>query len=171
MPRRGTMSLLHSHSVSVCLDLVLTMSEARQLMDHSVGHHMRLLTGITTNSEGFYMHLPSEPILVMGSIKALYQKLDYLGKALDTLSKDLCSAGLIEKDILGELCVHTLLLIAHNFATPIPDPLHGQNYLKPVPLMFFLDKLFGRALFNSSDRNKFEDALAKCTSILRIGSA
>jgi hypothetical protein len=97
----------------------------------------------------------------MGSIKTLYEKPDHLGKALNTLSKDLCSAGLVEKGIWGELCARTLLLIARDFAALITGPLRGQNYLKPVPLMFFLDKLFGRALFNSSDRKKFEDAFGK----------
>ena len=33
---------------------------------------MRLLTGVMTDSDGFYMHSPSEPILMMGSIDILY---------------------------------------------------------------------------------------------------
>ena len=122
---------------------------------------MRLLTGIAAKSEGFYTHSPSEPVLVMGSIKTLYEKPDLLPKALNTLSKDL-SAGLVEKGVWGELCARTLLLIARDFAAPDSGSLRGRNYLKPVPLMLFLDKLFGRALFNNpSDRQKFEDAFGK----------
>ncbi|KAF8327857.1 hypothetical protein F5887DRAFT_924568 [Amanita rubescens] len=144
-------------SQRLCLDLVLTASKAIKLADRSVEHHMRLLTGIATNSDGFYTHSPSEPVLVMGSIHILYNTKQDLGKVLDTLSRGLCGAGLVEKGIWGELCVRTLLLIARDFAAPLYSSHNGRNYLKPVRLMSFLDKLFG-GIFDPSDRQKFDNA-------------
>jgi hypothetical protein len=145
-------------SQRLCLDLVLTASEAIKLADRSVGHHTRLLTGIATNSDGFYTHSPSEPVLVMGSINILYNTKQDLGKVLDTLSRGLCGAGLVEKGIWGELCARTLLLIARDYAAPPHSSHNGRNYLKPVPLMSFLDKLFGEDIFDPSDRQKFDNA-------------
>ena len=82
---------------------------------------MRLLTGIATDSDGFYTHSPSKPILMMGSIDILYntEEWGHLWNILNTLSQDLFLLGLVEKGILGELCVCTLLLIVRNFAAPL----------------------------------------------------
>ena len=81
---------------------------------------------------------------------------DHLWQVLSTLSCNLCSMGLVEKGILGELSACTLILIAHNFTTPPHS--HSQNLLKPVPLLHFLDPLFGRDIFTCSDRLKFDNA-------------
>ena len=149
-------------SQRLCLDPAMATSEAIELADRSVAHHMRILAGFSPKGDRFYTHSPSEPVLVMASIDLLYRsKSNDLPEVLNTLSRDLCGAGLVEKGILGELGARTLLLIARDFAAPTPDPLRGRNYLKPVPLMDFLDKLFGRALFNPPDRKKFEDAFGK----------
>ena len=117
---------------------------------------MRLLTGITPMCDGFNTHSPSEPVLVMGSINLLYNKPDVLGEVLNTFSQSLCGAGLVEKGMWGELCARTLLLIARDFTAPFS--LKGRNYLKPVPLMDFLRTLFGRDIFDPSDKVKFDNA-------------
>ena len=139
-------------SQRLCLDPVIAMSEAIGLADHSVADHMRLLTDIPANHDRFYTHSPSEPILVMGSIDILYNppQPDRLQDVLNTLSQDLCGAGLVEKGTLGELGARTLLLIARDFASPRYS--RGPNLLKPVPLLHFLHTLFGRDIFVSSDR-------------------
>ncbi|KAF8240580.1 hypothetical protein L208DRAFT_1420405 [Tricholoma matsutake] len=145
-------------SQCLCLDPVIAASEAIELVDCSVAHHMRLLTGFSTNSKKFSMHLPSEPILVMGSIDILHNTpdLDHLWQVLSTLSHDLCSAGLVEKGVLGELDACTLILIVRDFAAPPHSS--SCDLLKPVPLLHFLDTLFGRDIFTCSDRPKFDNA-------------
>ncbi|KAF8347980.1 hypothetical protein F5887DRAFT_673723 [Amanita rubescens] len=145
-------------SQRLCLDPVIAASEAMELSDRSVAHHMRLLTGFSPHSHRFYTHSPSEPVLVMGSIDILYnsQEPDRLRRVLNTLSQDLCGAGLIEKGILGELGARTLLLIARDFAAP-RSPRNVPNLLKPVLLLDFLDTLFGKDIFDLSDRPKFKN--------------
>jgi hypothetical protein len=144
-------------SQRLCLDPVIVNSEALKLADHSVAHHMRLLTGFSTNYKTFYTHLPSEPILVMGSADILYNNShpDRLQLVLDTLSKDLCSTGLVEKGVLGELGARTLLLIARDFAAPLHT--HSRNLLKPVHLLDFLHTLFQKDMFNHSEFDKAFD--------------
>ena len=145
-------------SQRLCLDPVLAASEAIELADRSVAYHMRLLTGFSTNYDRFYTHSPSEPILVMGSIDILYNTShpNRLRQVLNTLSQDLCRAGLVEKGVLGELGARALILIARDFAAPSHS--RGRDLLKPVPLLHFLDTLFGKDIFTRSDKQKFDDA-------------
>ncbi|KAF8816611.1 hypothetical protein BYT27DRAFT_7220522 [Phlegmacium glaucopus] len=161
-------------SQHLCLDLVMATSEAIlyiaensktniALADRSIAHHMRLLTGLSTNSNRFFTHSPSEPVLVMGSIDILYNttQSDLLGQVLNTLSEHLCGAGLVEKGILGELGARTLILIARDFTAPLHSSHIGRNLLKPVLLLDFLRILFGRDIFSPSDKEKFDNAFGK----------
>jgi hypothetical protein len=128
-------------SQRLCLDPVLAGSEAVQLADRSVANHMRLLTGVSTRSEFFYTHSPSEPILALGSAKLLYESPGNLGTALETLASGLCSAGLVENGTLGELAVRTLLLIARDFSSS--GQARWRHLLQPVPVLDLLETLFG----------------------------
>ncbi|KAK2464638.1 hypothetical protein APHAL10511_003331 [Amanita phalloides] len=157
-------------SQRLCLDPVMAASEAVNLADRSVAHYMRLLTGLSTNYDKSYTHSPSEPILVMGSSSILYAKgKDCLGHVLNTLSQDLCGAGLVDKGILGELGARTLLLIARDFAALVaPGPFappfaaqRGLDLLMPVPLLQFLCKLFGKANFTTYVEPKLNKAFSK----------
>jgi hypothetical protein len=150
-------------SQRLCLDPVIAASEALELAGRGVTDRMRLLTGFSTDSDRFYTHSPSEPVLVMGSIDILYNtsQPDRLQRVLDTLSRGLCDAGLVEKGVLGELGARTLILIARDFAAPPHSHSLGRNLLKPVPLMHFLDTLFGRDIFTRSDELKFDNAFSK----------
>ena len=143
-------------SQRLCLDPVLAGSEAVQLADRSVAHHMRLRTGFSDNQEIFYTHSPSEPILVLGSAFLLYHGPHQWGPVLHTLSHDLCSAGLVEKGVLGELGARTLLLIARDFASPFENG--HPNLLIPVRLLHVLDTLLGGFQWASSNRPGFDDA-------------
>jgi hypothetical protein len=145
-------------SQRLCVDLVLTDSEVIKLVDHSVAHHMRLLTSIVADCNAFNTHSPSEPVLVMGSIDLLYNEPHLLGEVLNTFSQSLCGAGLVKKGMWGELCAHTLLLTARDFTAPPHFSHKGWNYLKPVPLMGFLHTLFGRDIFDPSDKLKSDNA-------------
>ena len=131
---------------------MLVGSEALELADRSVAHHMRLLTGFSATGDAFYTHSPSEPILVLGSHHLLYKQPggQLLAPVLDTLTTDLCSAGLVEKGLLGELGARTLLLIARDFATP--------DLLQPVGLLRFLGSLFGSKSWAGGDQPKFDEA-------------
>jgi hypothetical protein len=147
-------------SQRLCLDPVLAGAEAIQLADRSVSHHMRVLTGFSDNHSIFYTHSPSEPILALGAIDILYNARDSkrLGRVLNTLSADLCSAGLVDKGLLGELSARILLLIARDYAAPIEQS--RRNYLKPVLLMDVLSKLFGTTTWAGSNQEKFNNAFA-----------
>jgi hypothetical protein len=121
---------------------------------------MRLLTGFSDNGALFYTHSPSEPILALGSGSILYNQgpPNYLRDSLFTLSKDLCSAGLVEKGIMGELAARALLLVARDFTAP--EHVSGRDLLKPVRLLDFLNTLFGNKKWAGSDQLKFDTAFA-----------
>ena len=83
--------------------------------------------------------------------------------ALETLSKDLCLAGLIEKGLMGELAARFLLLAARDYAAPIDNEGH-RNLLKPVPLLDVLQMLFGNNDWcDQSFKTAFSDAFVNFT--------
>ena len=150
-------------SQRLCIEPVLVGSEAVALADRSVSHHMRLITGISDDRRIFYTHSPSEPILVLGAVNILYNMEDDkgLGRVLETFCKDLCSAGLVEKGLTGELCARTLLILARDFAAPMERD-RGPNLLKPVHLLEVIDTLFGNTsqpwAGNTKNRKEFNKA-------------
>ena len=150
---KNTIHVFAVLSQRLCLEPVIAASEAIELANHSVAHHMRLFTGFSPKN---YTHSPSEPVLVMGSIDLLYntEEKDRLPQVLNALSEKLCGAGLVEKGILGELGARILLLISRDFTAP--HGLRGPDLSKPVRLLDFLDTLFGRNVF--TDPGNFENA-------------
>jgi hypothetical protein len=144
----------------LCVEPVLASTEALQLADRSVANHMRLLTGFSDNRRMFYTYSPSEPLLTLGAVQLLYDQRDdtLLRRVLDTFSKNLCSAGLVEKGLLGELGGRTLLLVARDFAAPISSKGLGRDLLEPILLMDFLDTLFGNKTWCDPHRAEFSDA-------------
>jgi hypothetical protein len=143
----------------LCVEPVLASTEALQLADRSVANHMRLLTGFSDNRRTFYTYSPSEPLLTLGAFHLLYnQRSDLLGRVLDTFSKNLCSASLVEKGLLGELGGRTLLLVARDFAAPKSSKGFGRDLLKPVLLMDFLYTLFGNETWCDPHRTAFLNA-------------
>jgi hypothetical protein len=138
-------------SQRLCIDLVLASSEAIALADRSVTYHMRILTGISeADGQTFYTYSPSEPLLALGAIKILYDESDtgLWAKILDTFNHRLCSAGLVEKGLLGELASRILFIIARDFAAPYKGG-EGRNLLEPVLLLRLIDKLFGNTTWCS----------------------
>jgi hypothetical protein len=152
-------------SQRLCIEPVLVGSEAIALADQSVAHHMRLITGISADRRTFYTYSPSEPILVLGAANILYntKEAKRLGRVLDTFSKRLCSSGLVEKGLIGELGARVLLLLARDFATPMEGG-RGPNLLKPIRLLTMIDTLFGQTAWTGivehrkAYDNAFEDA-------------
>ena len=148
-------------SQRLCLDPVLVGSEASELAERSVAYHMRLINGFSDNGEAFYTHSASEPILVQGSLDLLYNQWGghHLARVLKTLTIHLCSAGLVEKGLLGELGARTLLVIARDFAAPVQQDIYNQrNFLQPVGLLHFLGSLFGSKSWAGGGQPKFDDA-------------
>ena len=147
-------------SQRICLDPGLAGAEATQLADRSVAHHMRLLTGFSSNFAMFYTHSPSEPPLVLGALDILYNTPDKkrLGKVLETLSTDLCSSGLVDKGHLGELGARTLVLTSRDYAAPIEQG--TRNFLKPVRLLEVLNHLFGTTTWGGPNQEKFDKAFS-----------
>ena len=131
-------------SQRLCIEPVIANSEAIELANRSVANHMRLITGISDDRRTFYTYSPSEPILVLAAVGILHNPEDdkRLGRVLDTFNKRLCSAGLVEKGLIGELGARILLLLARDFAVPMV-PRRGRNLLNPVPLLTVIDTLFG----------------------------
>lgn len=141
-------------SQRVCLDLVMSSTEAMELADHSVENHMRLLVGFTENGYKFFTKSPSEPILALAAAELLYSSpalsetitASYtasLGAALKTLNKSLCGAGLVDKGLLGELAGRILLLLARDMAAPRRGRI-AENLLMPISVMAFLNQLLGK---------------------------
>ena len=145
-------------SQRLCVDPVVASSEAIALADRSVSSHMRLLTGISTDSRVFYTYSPSEPLLVLGAVDILYADDRHWAQVLDTFSQELCSAGLVEKGLLGELAARTLLIIARDFTAPKKNSGHGRNLLQPVLLLDFLGQLLKNDTRCVEDRKGFQDA-------------
>ncbi len=147
-------------SQRLCLDPVLSGTEAVKLADRSVAHHMRLLIGLSDDGAMFYTHSPSEPMLALGGAHLLYDKtnqvVDPLPTTLGTFCVDLCSAGLVEKGIMGELAARTLLLVARDFT----GPMQGGHRDLLNRLLDFLDRLFGGKEWAGRKRSKFETAFA-----------
>ena len=144
-------------SQRVCIQSVLVGSEAIGLADRSVAHHMRLITGISDDRRTFYTYSPSEPILVLAAVNNLYNTGDdkCFGQVLDTFSKHLCSSGLVEKGLTGELAARILLLLARDFAAPVERD-RCRNLLKPVPLLTVIDNLFGDTLWAGTAEHRSE---------------
>ncbi|KAF8331451.1 uncharacterized protein EI90DRAFT_3057981 [Cantharellus anzutake] len=150
-------------SQRLCLDLVIANREAVMLANRSVSHHMRLLTGLSVDNALYYTHSPSEPVLALGAALLLYDHPGQLPLALDTLSQDLCLAGLVEKGLMGELAARFLLLTARDYAAPFDAEGH-RNLLKPVHLLDVLQILFGKDWCNDDDfKTAFSDAFVNFT--------
>jgi hypothetical protein len=145
-------------SQRICLEPALAGVEAINLADRSVAHHMRLLTGFSNNHSLFYTHTPSEPILVLGAIRLLYNDSKTLGAALKTLSADLCSAGLVNKSLLGELAARILILTARDYATRLPEA--WTSHLKPMRLLDVLNQLFGSMTWADRNQQAFNTAFS-----------
>jgi hypothetical protein len=136
-------------SQRLCLDTVLAARDDRNLADRSVSYHMRLLTGISPESKALYTYSPSEPVLALAATRLLFAIPGSWARVLDTLSERLCQSGLIEKGLTGELGARTLLLIARDLAAPKEN--NRPDFLKPVPLLDFLDVLFGNTSWCSKE--------------------
>ncbi|KAF8331025.1 uncharacterized protein EI90DRAFT_2996148 [Cantharellus anzutake] len=153
-------------SQRLCLDIVLMSTGAAELAERSVSHHMRLLTGLSAGNAILYTHSPSEPILALGAARLLYHPhapKERLSSVLETLSTDLCLAGLVEKGSMGELAARFLLLTARDFTAPIDKKRH-RNLLKPVRLLDVLQILFGNNDWcDQSLKTAFRDAFVNFT--------
>jgi hypothetical protein len=149
----------HYHVLAVLsqrlgLDPVLGSLEARRLADGSVARHMRLLTGISPDGRELHTHSPSEPALVLGAVDILYNGEARWRSVLNSLSVTLCKGAMVEKGVMGELAGRTLLLLARDYTAPrgtngVPD------VLQLVPVMDFLDKLFGSTIWCGKQREAF----------------
>ncbi|KAK2467164.1 hypothetical protein APHAL10511_000713 [Amanita phalloides] len=147
-------------SQRLCLS-VLSSPEAIEFADHSVSSHMRLLTEFSSNGPFFHTYSPSEPMLALGGAHVLYElgTLDHLPSSLETLSRSLFSAGLVDKGIMGELAARTLLLVARDVTAPIRD--RRRDLLKPVRLLEFLVTLFGNTQWAGEYQSSFDTAFAQ----------
>ena len=146
-------------SQRLCLEPAFGSSEAIQLAERSVANHMRLLTGVSDCKDILYTSSPSEPILALASASILNScGENRWPETLNTLSKDLCSAGLVEKGLLGELNARILLIVARDFAAPRTDGDGRRDLLQPVRLLDFLDVLFGNSQWAGTARPAFEEA-------------
>ena len=149
-------------SQRLCIEPILVGSEAIELADRSVAHHMRLITGVSADRRTFHTHSPSEPILVLGAVDILHNtgEAKLLGRVLDTYSKDLCSSGLVEKGLLGEFGARVLLILARDFAS-LDEHGHSPNLswlLKPVHLLKVIDTLLDKTWAGTDDREAYNKA-------------
>ena len=142
-------------SQRISVDTVLVCSEALQLADRGVANHMSLM-GISYEQRTFQTNAPSELMLALAAARLLYTENTVLGTVLDTFNHNLCEAGLVEKGHLGELAARILLTVARDLAAPKKSFASDRDLLQPVPLMGFLDKLFGDNEWCITHRNDFD---------------
>jgi hypothetical protein len=65
------------------------------------------------------------------------------GEVLGTFNIQLCQTGIVEKGLVGELAAWTLLLVTRDFAVPTVENDTCPDMLQPIPLLLFLNTLFG----------------------------
>ncbi|TFK75164.1 hypothetical protein BDN72DRAFT_561208 [Pluteus cervinus] len=127
----------------LCIDTILCGKEAATLTKRTVSDHMRLLVGLSEDRRTFYPSSPSEPVLAVAAAFTLYTNPKFsLNKVLAGFEKHLCSAGLVDKGLLGELAARLLLLTARDHAA-LGDETEVLRLLNPVPLPTMLRHLFG----------------------------
>ncbi|TFK71361.1 hypothetical protein BDN72DRAFT_877192 [Pluteus cervinus] len=128
-------------SQRLCIDIVIGEANARELTDHSISDHMRLLCGISEDCKTYYPSSPSKPILAIAAAQILYRRGQAsLSDILAGFDKYLCSTGLVEKGLLGELAARLLVLTSRDYAAPLKNGI--RDFLKPVPLVDVLKNLF-----------------------------
>jgi hypothetical protein len=150
-------------SQRIFLDPLLASLEVVALADRSLTSHMRKLTGISTDGRKLYTYSASEPLLTLGAIQELYKEnnIGLWAKILDTFTCRLCSAGLVEKGLSGEIASRILLIIAREFAAPYNANGKGRNLLEPVLVLHLLDKLFGKTTWcPPKERTAFESVFS-----------
>ncbi|KAF8510600.1 hypothetical protein JB92DRAFT_2727559 [Gautieria morchelliformis] len=142
-------------SQRICLDPVLNNAEGINLADRGVAHHMRILTGYSRTDPTFYTASPSEPMLALAAFKIMYDKDEHVKGILTTLAKQLCSGGLIEKGLVGELCSRILLVLARD-AVVREKRWSWHEAARPVGLLEMLEQLLGRD-WGGKDQGRFEE--------------
>jgi len=115
------MSLLCSNSVYVSIHWWPV-----QLADCSVAHRIILLTGFSPKNAPTHGTNPYTRRRRYYTTHGLENRLQ---GALQTLSVDLCSAGLVENGAMGELAARILLLVARDFAVPAGVLVRAPNLL------------------------------------------
>jgi hypothetical protein len=143
-------------SQRVCLDLVMSQGEARKLADRSVSHHMRILVGYEESGPIFRTISPSEPMLALAAFKLMHHQETNVQTVIGTLGEDLCSKGMIEKGMVGELCVRVLLILARDF-TVLKQGRNWEEALKPVRVLDVIETLLWDG-WASDNKNALEDA-------------
>jgi hypothetical protein len=153
-------------SQRVCLDLVLSSTKAIALADRSVSHHLRILTRYAESGPTFCTVSPSEPMLALAAFKLMHERAPNhdlnsrttnLPSLLQTVSKDLCSAGLIEKGQVGELCARVLFTVARDL-TVLNQGRDWEEAGKPVRVLDVLETLLGDGWAEINTRKHFEEA-------------
>ena len=73
-------------SHQLCIDPIMTSSEATKLADRSIAGHMRILTGFSCEGKNFHTSCPSEPLLTLAAVDLLHNERDsgFLGQILNT---------------------------------------------------------------------------------------
>jgi hypothetical protein len=151
-------------SQRVCLDLVMNQDEARKLAYRSVSHYMRILVGYDELEPIFHTVSPSEPMLALAAFKLMHEEQRKISQEQKTnvqvvmgaLSEGLCGKGMIEKDMVGELCVRVLLILARDF-TVLRQGRNWEEALKPVRVLDVLETLL-RDGWAGDNKKALEDA-------------
>ncbi|KIM44537.1 hypothetical protein M413DRAFT_25012 [Hebeloma cylindrosporum] len=147
-------------SQRICVDTVVTSSEATKLANRSVSEYMRILTGFSSDGKSFYTYSPSEPLLALGAAELLHNEKDDqdLAKVLNTFSHGLCKSGLVEKGLIGELASRILFIVARDRVAPLKRN-RTPDLLQPVLIIDFFDTLFGNKSWHSNEKHPNGDHL------------
>lgn len=130
-------------SAMACLScrLLLNVCPGDQLAVTLVWSHMATCVGVSPERDRLVVRYPSEPILAEAAAFQWYQFTSSLGKYLDELLR-LMQTGTIDAGHRGELVARLMLLLAFDRYC-LNDSASPFKFSRPVPLVGFLDSLFG----------------------------
>ena len=137
------------------LEICLGHPEAVKHVECGVASHLRICLATTENRTWSFTYYPSEPFLSCIAASLLHQSADALEICLKSLQKRIYS-GMISTGQAGELASRMIWLLAKDtyvraegkglFFTdsPIPDWSTTLNDCRMIPLMGYLEHVFGK---------------------------
>ena len=151
------------------LEICLGHPEAVKHVECGVASHLRICLATTENRTWSFTSYPSEPFLSCIAASILHGSTDTLQTCLRSLQKKIYS-GMISTGQAGELASRMIWLLAKDFfirtqgkglffaSPPIPDWSATLNDCMAIPLMGYLEHVFGKRAWPSEALKAFGNA-------------
>lgn len=151
-PPDGAQASLAILSQRFALDVCFGHPDAVEFMDEAIASHLRVCLGTTEDRTWVFTTYGSEPLLSHVAASALHAS----PSAFDVLRTKL-SSGMIEKGKSGELACRLLLLVGKDvflrriYAKRKILETDELLYCLPVPLLDYLEALFGPKIYPADE--------------------